>query len=476
MTFGSRNRFSRRQILQGTSALGAGLIGAVLAACGSNNNKNNTNSNSANNASAATKAATVASAASSAATTAPTTVAATTAATSASTSAATSAAATKAATGTPAAKNYKLNSDVGIAFISSFTGSLAPVYAAFVSGAKLAIDEINAAGGVGGVKLNLVQADDQSNPAQVPAAALGVVDKKLSFCIGPIGSNAISASPALNQGKIIQCGYSDNPQLADPSKFPYSFRFVWSAQQSSKLLVDYYMKQLNITKIAVLGENTVYGQTDMPTTQTYMNSVGLKPAVFEYFQSGTADFTPLLQKVQDAGAQGIIWWTQGGPEGISIVKNMNDLKVNIPIAGIGLIAGALKGVVPDSRLDQCFGVTWKNVTYTGDQPTSGKMVDFLAKLDSAGGLGQVGSGGTAPFYDFVYYMKAAIDATGSIDSTQIVKYMESNPYNGVIANYNAITAKDHSTVSDDQISLGVLSSWNSTSANSKVLMKRATGL
>lgn len=465
-----RRQLSRRQFMQGTAAFGAGVVGLVVAACGSNNNNKNT-SNASNGATnnaantAATKAATVASAA------------ATQAATVASSAGTAAAAATKAAaTGTPAAKSFKLNSDVGIGFISSFTGALAPVYAEFVTGAKLAIDEINAAGGVGGVKLNLVQADDQSNPAQVPAAALGVVDKKLAFCIGPIGSNAISASPALNQGKVIQAGYSDNPQLADPSKFPYSFRFVWSAEQSSKLLVDYYTKQLNITKIAVLGENTVYGQTDMPTTQTYMNSLGMKPVVFEYFQSGTADFTPLLQKVQDAGAQGIIWWTQGGPEGISVVKNMNDLKLNIPIAGIGLIAGALKGVVPDSRLDQCFSVGWKNLTYTDSQKAPTATTDWLGRLDKAGGIGQLGSGGSAPFYDFVYYIKAAIEATGGVDSTAIVKYMESTPYQGVVANYNGITAKDHSTVTADAITLNVLSSWSKDPSVNRVVLKRATGL
>lgn len=376
--------------------------------------------------------------------------------------------------GSPAAAGaFRLEGDISGGFIASFTGPLAPIYAEFVAGARLAIDEINERGGIGGARLRLIEADDQSNPAQVPAAALGLVDKKAKFCCGPIGSNAIAASPALNQGKIIQCGYSDNPELANAAKFPYSFRFVWSAEQSSKLLVDYFTKQLQIDKIAILAENTVYGQTDAPTTVKYMESVGLKPTLLEYFSPGTADFVPLLRKVQDLGSKGIIWWTQGGPEGVTILRNMADINLTIPIGGIGLIAGLAKGAVPPAVLNNAYGVTWKRVTYTDREPPLEKVQDWVKRLDKVGGLGRLGSGGTAPFYDFIYYIKAGIEATKGLDTKAIVEYMEKTPYDGVIANYNAITPKDHSTVTGDQISLVVLESWEQ---ERRPFMKRAPGL
>ena len=444
-----KRSISRRRFVGGSAAFGAGVVGLATVGCSSNNGNNNKNS-------------------------APATVAGGAGTRTAATTAAPITTAAAARQGSPTPGALRLTGDIGMGFISSFTGPLAPVYAEFVDGAKLAITEINGQGGIGGAKLVLSESDDQSNPAQVPAAALGVADKKLQFCIGPIGSNAISASPALNQAKVIQCGYSDNPQLADPAKFPYSFRFVWSGEQSSKLLVDYLTKQLNIDKIAVLGENTVYGQTDLPTTTKYMDSVGVKPTLSEYFQSGTADFTPLLRKVQDAGSKAIIWWTQGGPEGITVLKNMNDIKLNMPIAGIGLgPTAAVKGSVPDSLLDNTWTIFWKRLTYSDKEPISDKVKAWNQKLDQAGGLGQIGSGGTSPFYDFVYYMKAAIERTGGTDSTAIVKYMESNPYDGVIASFDGITAKDHSTVKDGSISLGVLSSWQPTD---KVFLKRPAGL
>lgn len=431
-------QLSRRGLLR-SGAAGAGLLGLIALACGGGDDDKTTSSGSTPQTGGAAGSGT-------------------------------QAAGTQAAGAQP----LKLSTnEIGVGFISSFTGPLAPIYAEFVAGAKLAIDEINEKGGIGGAKLKLIEADDQSNPAQVTAAALGLVDKKISFCCGPIGSNAISASPALNQGKIIQAGYSDNPELANASKFPYSFRFVWSPEQSSKLLIDYFTKRLNIDKIAVLGENTVYGQTDLPTTTKYMESVGLKPTLSEYFQPGTSDFVPLLRKVQDAGSKGIVWWTQGGPEGVTVIRNMNDINMNMPIAGIGFIGGVLKPIIPAERLDNVFSVGWKRTTYTATEPAPEKYTTWQKKLDAVGGLGKLGSGGTAPFYDFINYIAAGIEATKGLDSKAIVEYMQKTPYDGVLANYSAITDKDHSTTKEDQITLAVVGSYEE---GKRPLLRRAAGL
>ncbi len=352
--------------------------------------------------------------------------------------------------------DFKAGGEIGIGFISSFTGPLATIYAPFSNGAKLAISEINEKGGIAGSQVKLIEADDQSNPANVPAAALGLVDKKINYCFGPIGSNAISASPTLNQNKILQFGYSDNPKLSDPKLFPYSFRYVWSPEQSSKLLVDFYRKQ-GYDKIAILAENTVFGQTDAPTTDAYIKSLNLKPTIFEYFQSGTADFVPLLKKAQDAGTQAIVWWTQGGPEGASVLRSMDSIQYKVPIGGIGLFAFGLVGVVSKDILDKSYPVYWKRTTFTDNEPIPPRMLELRDKLKK---LDQLGAAGTAvsPFYDMVYHLKVAIEGAKSVKSDDVIKWMEKHAYDGVTANYTAITDKDHTVNDVSQITLGVLGS------------------
>ena len=66
----------------------------------------------------------------------------------------------------------------------------------------------------------------------------------------------------------------------------------------------------------------------------------------------------------------------------------------------------------------------------------------------------------SPFYDMVYHLKAAIEGAKSVDSQAVVKWMETNPYSGVLADYKAITAQDHTVNDVAQITLGVLGSWD----------------
>lgn len=362
--------------------------------------------------------------------------------------------------------------DIQVGFISSFTGPLAPIYAPFVNGSKLAIEEINAAGGVNGRKFVLSEADDQSNPSNVTAAALGLVDKKINFCLGPIGSNAISASPTLNQNKIIQFGYSDNPKLADPKTNPYSFRYVWSAEQSSQVIVDFYEKELKATKIAILAENTVYGQTDAPTTEAYLKKKGRTPTVFEYFQPGTTDFSPLLKKVQDAGSQAIVWWTQGGPEGATVLLNMEAMKYPLPIGGIGLFAFGIFDKVSKDILNRTFSFGWKSTTYTDSAKIGEKMTKLRDDLKKKDWLGASGSG-VSPFYDMIYHLKAAIEGAKSSNSDKVKDWMEKHSFDGVIANYKGITDKDHTVTEIDQITLNVLGSFDTANLP---FYKRAPGL
>ena len=380
---------------------------------------------------------------------------------------------TTASSSPTSAAPFKLTKDITLGFMSSFTGPLAPIYAPFANSAKTAIAEINESGGIAGVKVSMIEADDQSNPANVPAAALGLVDKKVNFCLGPVGSNAISASPALNQAKIVQFGYSDNAKLADPKQFPYSFRYVWSPEQSAKFIVDYYKKQ-GWDKIAILAENTVFGQTDFAATEAYMKTQNMKPTVSEFFPSATSDFVQLLKKVKDAGSQAIVWWTQGGPEGTSVLLSMESISFRMPIGGIGLFYPG-GGKISQEILNQAYGFGYKRQSYSDTEKTAPKVIELRDNIKKRFGAESLGFTGIAvsPFYDMVYHLKAAIEGSKSVESDVIVKWMEKNPYDGVLANYNAITDKDHTVIDVNQITLTTIGSFDPANVP---FQRRAPGL
>ena len=71
------------------------------------------------------------------------------------------------------------------------------------------------------------------------------------------------------------------------------------------------------------------------------------------------------------------------------------------------------------------------------------------------------------------HLKAAIEGSKSVESDVIVKWMEKNPYDGVLANYNAITDKDHTVIDVNQITLTTIGSFDPANVP---FQRRAPGL
>src|SRR5215470_15486050 len=107
--------------------------------------------------------------------------------------------------------------DMPIAVVGPVTGSNAALGEQMMRGAKMAVADINARGGILGKKLNLIVADDACDPKQAVAAANEVVGKKVVFVAGHYcSSSSIPASAVYNEAGILQMTpASTNPALTD---------------------------------------------------------------------------------------------------------------------------------------------------------------------------------------------------------------------------------------------------------------------
>mgnify|MGYP003694717023 CR=1 FL=1 len=107
--------------------------------------------------------------------------------------------------------------DIAIAVVGPITGSNAALGEQMTRGAKMAVADINAKGGVLGKKLNLILADDACDPKQAVAAANDVVGKKVVFVAGHYcSSSSIPASAVYNEAGVLQMTpASTNPALTD---------------------------------------------------------------------------------------------------------------------------------------------------------------------------------------------------------------------------------------------------------------------
>ena len=212
--------------------------------------------------------------------------------------------------------------------------------------AKLAADEINAKGGVLGRKLEIVVADETENPEQGIAAIKKLTaDDKVDVLIGGYTSGVTLAQlPHISQAKTIYIGVgAASPAItakvkADYGNYKYIFRaFPINAAHQARALVDFINGKLkgdmNITKIAIVGENAKWVQDLVPILKKGAVDGGSEVKLAEFFDTSTSDFSPLFAKVKDSGAQYLIVILSHASSDM-FVKQWYDAQVPIPIGGI----------------------------------------------------------------------------------------------------------------------------------------------
>src|SRR5215211_4849694 len=177
---------------------------------------------------------------------------------------------------TPALAQIKIGS------AGPMTGSNAAFGEQLRRGAQMAVEDINAAGGVNGKKLELIIGDDACDPKQATAVANKMVSDKVAFVAGHFCSgSSIPASDIYKEAKILQ---------------------ITPASTNIKLTDDAFTKG-NKTVFRTCGRDDVQGATVgayILKTKKALNKGGLKEAMYEAYNDTDKDFTALINKMKQA--------------------------------------------------------------------------------------------------------------------------------------------------------------------------------
>jgi branched-chain amino acid transport system substrate-binding protein len=182
--------------------------------------------------------------------------------------------------------------------------------------AKMAVEEINAQGGLLGRKLEIVVADETENPEQGIAAIKKLTaDDKVDVLIGGYTSGVTLAQlPHISNAKTIYLGIgAASPSItakvkADYDNYKYIFRVCpINAAHQARALVDFINGKLKgdlkYSKIAIVGENAKWVQDLVPILKKGAADGGSDVRLAEFFDTSTSDFSPLFAKVKESGAQ-----------------------------------------------------------------------------------------------------------------------------------------------------------------------------
>jgi len=191
--------------------------------------------------------------------------------------------------------------------IKALTGRVASAYAPFYVGPRIAVDEINAAGGILGRKVEIIDADDEGVPSKDPSLVKSLQESKIDILLGPMGTgNSLSALSVATPDRLISAMGSWGSDVSDPKKYPYHFSFVYNDRVASAMTVDFVSKRLAGKKVAIIQDSFPYSAAVTKSVSSGFADKGLPISGVEVFPNNTPDVKSNMRTLQRTGADVLV--------------------------------------------------------------------------------------------------------------------------------------------------------------------------
>ncbi len=210
------------------------------------------------------------------------------------------------------------------------TGDLAQYGAQWKKGFDLAIDEINAAGGIDGRKVIYQFEDSQADPKQsVIIAQKFVADPNIVVELGDFASTAsMAASQIYTNGGLVQFGFTNShPDFTKPSDYQWSNSVTQT--QESPALADYTYTTLGLKKIAVFQQISDWGQSTNELFAQRYQELGGQIVSNQQYLPDEKDFSSAITTVKDAAPDGIVLLSYTA-DGALIAQQVRDAGLTVP--------------------------------------------------------------------------------------------------------------------------------------------------
>jgi branched-chain amino acid transport system substrate-binding protein len=209
-----------------------------------------------------------------------------------------------------------------------------------MGGAKVFLADINQNGGLLGRKVELVERDDQANPEIGVAAVKEMIEKEKVAAVVGFGNTgvALQASKVFQDAKIPLIVTAATGVAVTKSTMPpaypasYVFRTGTTDGLQTFVLLNELVNRRKIEKIALIHEESPYGELAKQNVLAELQRHNLKPAQVESFKVGATDVTAQLQRIKDSGAQAIINYCLAADAAL-VVKNAAKLQLKLPLIG-----------------------------------------------------------------------------------------------------------------------------------------------
>lgn len=298
--------------------------------------------------------------------------------------------------------------------IGPLTGTASTYGQSVRNGVQIAVDEINAAGGVNGVKIALLFEDDEADGAKSVPAYETLMDKGMHVLIGAVTSGAsVALNDAIGKDGILQITPSAS-QLEAANQNPNAFRVCFTDPLQGVAMADYAYNTLGYKKAAVIhNQDDDYSNGMYKAFVEEFKKLGGTIAEDVSFAKDASDFSAQMTKIAAAKAD-FLFMPIYAEKAAQIIITANEKGVNIPLLGGDGLDGILEYLTGDNA-KLCEGLIYLTPFVSTD---SNEKVQAFTKTYTSK-YGKAPDQFAADAYDAVYIAAKAIETTGCSDPTKL---------------------------------------------------------
>ncbi|MCP4135027.1 MAG: ABC transporter substrate-binding protein [bacterium] len=319
--------------------------------------------------------------------------------------------------------------------------------------AQMAINKINAKGGINGKKLELIVKDSGGNPEKAISFAKQLIEEDKVFAIiGPSTSGeTMKIKNICEKAKIILVSCAAAEVIVNPVA-KYVFK---TPQKDSHVVQKIYetMKTMGISKIGIVSGNTGFGKAGKAQLEKLAAKAGIKILISEVYDKKATDLTGVLTKVKAMNVQAIVNWSIVPAQSI-VAKNMKQLNINVPLFqshGFGNIKYAKEaGKAGEGIIFPCGRLFVSDMMEDG---SAQKAVLAQYKKDYEAKYKEDVSTFGGHAYDAVMILIEALKKAGSADTEKVrtaIENLKDFPGTGGVFNFSA---EDHNGLGIDSLSM-----------------------
>jgi branched-chain amino acid transport system substrate-binding protein len=302
--------------------------------------------------------------------------------------------------------------------VDDLTGAAAGYGIPHSNGIRLAVEEINAAGGIKGIgKIEMIIEDDGTKPTEAVNATNKLITRdKIDFLMASCASSAtLALVPVHTRAEIINlnsCSSSKlitDPIQGQPNK--WIFRTQYRSDRTAAFVADFALKELGAKKIGVMNDTNEYGRAAAEGALEALKAKGQPAAAHQPYNSGDKTFSAQILKFKETGVDAIAFFGYY-QEAALILKQAKQLGLNVQMVSTDVLHTPVFVELAGADANGVLVTT----AFTKDS-TDSRAVQFSEAYLKR--FGKDATGQSAMGYDAVYLMKWAYEKAGTRDKNKV---------------------------------------------------------